>query len=66
MTHPHLDSVGTPGTPPEPRAFPTISFAPPSAAVKGQGVARRLPSLEGSVVADRVYRFALLFFALSK
>ena len=64
MTQPHLDHVGAQAAPHEPRALPTISLAPPSAAVTRQGVARRLPSIEGSVVADRVYRLTLLFFAL--
>jgi phosphate transport system permease protein len=48
---------------PPPDLRPAPPFASGSATVAG-AVARRLPSIQGSVVADRIYRGALLFFAL--
>ena len=64
MTQPNLDALGGAGSPHESRAFPTITLTQPPATQPRQGAARHLPSIEGSVVADRVYRLALLFFAL--
>lgn len=64
MTFPSPDSTPPRPSTPEARAFPTISLALPSTAATRQGPARRMPSIEGSVLADRIYRLALLFFAL--
>src|SRR6267378_8395958 len=52
-------------TPPDPAAVPSgdipLPIAPPAPA---PGVKRHLPSIQGSVVADQIYRGAILFFAL--
>jgi hypothetical protein len=64
MTHPHLDAAGSANSPSETRALPSISLAQPAVSAARQGATRHLPSIEGSVVADRVYQLALLFFAL--
>lgn len=64
MISPSPDSAPPRSVPAEPRAFPTISLSPPATAGTRQGPVRRMPSIEGSVLADRIYRMALLFFAL--
>ncbi len=66
MTQPSLDTTATP-----PASTPAVAGAePPSAPPPGApprtapGAKRHLPSIHGSVVADRIYRGAILFFAL--
>ena len=44
--------------------MPSFSIAHPAAMSSGHGATGQLPSIEGAVGADRVYRLALLFFAL--
>jgi phosphate transport system permease protein len=65
MTYDPLDTTATPpesmpATAPAPALHPssTASIAPPTAAK------RHLPSIHGSVLADRIYRSTILFFAL--
>jgi phosphate transport system permease protein len=60
MTPAHSD-VSLP--PPPPRERPPAT-SPIEAATAAALSARRRPSIQGSVVADRVYRGAILFFAL--
>src|SRR3982751_2687132 len=55
--------------PPDLRALPaatreSVTTELPAGALRPSGVARHLPSIQGSVVADRIYRGAILFFAL--
>ena len=64
MTSPSSDSAPARPSSAQPRAFAPISLAPRTSSVTRHGPARRTPSIEGSVVADRIYRLALLFFAL--
>jgi phosphate transport system permease protein len=43
---------------------PSASRIPPTPPAPTAGVKRHLPSIQGSVVADQIYRGAILFFAL--
>jgi phosphate transport system permease protein len=61
MTTPSLIS---PVPAPEPRPLPTFAVVPRAASTAAVGTSRRLPSIQGTVVADRIYRATLLFFAL--
>lgn len=61
MTPPPIDSI-VPS--PEPRPLPSISLGHLPTTAGEQGAMRLMPSIEGTVVADRIYRGALLFFAL--
>jgi phosphate transport system permease protein len=56
-------------TPPDTAAVPPgdipLSTSPPAMSpAQAPGVKRHLPSIQGSVVADQIYRGAILFFAL--
>jgi phosphate transport system permease protein len=52
-------------TPPDTAAVPVVALVPPAPALAAPaGGTRHLPSIQGSVVADRIYRAAILFFAL--
>jgi phosphate transport system permease protein len=56
-------------TPPDTAAVPSgdnpLPIAPPAVPpTPAPGVKRHLPSIQGSVVADQIYRGAILFFAL--
>ena len=65
MTRPPFDMTATPPdsvpatTPPA-----AVSPDPPAIAISLPAPKRHLPSIQGSVVADRIYRAAILFFAL--
>ena len=61
MTPPNLTS---PVPPRESPARAVVTFASHGEAARVPHAPRRLPSIEGSVVADRIYQSALLFFAL--
>jgi phosphate transport system permease protein len=52
-------------TPPDSAAVPVVAPVPPAPALAAPARStRHLPSIHGSVVADRIYRTAILFFAL--
>ncbi|MDQ6633454.1 MAG: hypothetical protein M3Z10_01720, partial [Gemmatimonadota bacterium] len=58
-------------TPPDTAAVPSASSIPPTPPLPpvappapAPGVKRHLPSIQGSVVADQIYRGTILFFAL--
>ena len=61
MTPPQLTS---PVPPQETPARAAVTFATRADAARIPNTPRRLPSIEGAVVADRIYQSALLFFAL--
>ena len=62
MIHPSPDLTATPATSPE--AIAAASPVDISAGTLRPGTPRHHPSIEGSVVADRIYRATILFFAL--